>query len=143
MSEIARQRRPQVTLARMPGNRASITGPLAEVSLALDWLQRRGELLSASPPQPTGSGEFLVNCRLLPPVQRTPEPRRGLSRAAWAAIVAGLLVVLGLLGWLAYELLEVVVHNALAIIGGLLLLALLFGGVGRACVTHITIRHHH
>lgn len=144
MSDVVR--RPQVSVMLLPGGRRTIRGQFGEVDLALTQLQQGGVLMSASAPQPTGvPGEVLVNCRLRPPVQRVPEPapRRGLSGKAWVAIAAAVLAVLGGLGWLAYEVLVLIVDNALAIVGVLLLAGVVLLGAGRACVTQITIRHHH
>lgn len=130
-------------IVRLDDGRAMVTGTTGQVGAALEGLRRRGLLAAAGEPKPLGDGRVVLTCRLLPAVRYAPQPRQRLSSPARVGVAGAVLAVLGGLGWLAYQLLEVVIHNAYAVIGGLLLLALLLGGVGRACVTHITIRHHH
>lgn len=143
MSDVVRHSAGAV-VTRLPGGRAMVTGTDVQVGLALDALRRRGLLIGADDPKPLGDGRVILTCRLLQPVQRAPEPpRRRLSRRAWAAIAGGVLAVVGLAAWLAYEVLVLIIDHAMAIIGMLLFVGLLLLGAGRACVTHITVRHHH
>lgn len=124
-------------MVRLPGDRATITGTLGEVGQALAHLQNTGRLVSATAPTPTGlHGQVLVNVRLVPRPQahavRPAPERRQLSTGAVVAIVSGVVVVLGGLGWLLYAALTALLEHAAVIIGALVLLAVVLGVIGKA-----------
>lgn len=128
MTDVVRQGALQVI--RLPGNRATITGPPARVALALDRLGFEGRLAGATNPVPTGDGGVLVTVRLVPdPVPAAAAPPRPASwwtpaRVVLVAVVA--LVVLGTvavgallaLSWIgAHWPIVVVIVAALALLG--------------------------
>lgn len=106
MTDVVRQGALQVI--RLPGNRATITGPPARVALALDQLGFEGRLAGATNPVPTGDGGVLVTVRLVPDVALVAvvaspaaswwTPRRAAVAGAIAAVV---LAVIGTAGFLA------------------------------------------
>jgi hypothetical protein len=62
-------------VAWLPGDRAAVTGTVAEVAAMLAQLRAAGRLVAATMPAPTGvPGQMLVNCRLAPMVQRRAAP---------------------------------------------------------------------
>jgi hypothetical protein len=135
----------RVQVVRLPGDRAMVTGTPAAVGDALMRLQRAGRLASSTTPQPNGEpGQVMATCRLLPELQRLPVPRRRrLAGWVWAAVAGVGLAVLAGIGWLIYALVAAAADHIALIIGALLVAAVVLGGVGRACTTVITIRHHH
>lgn len=145
MDELTRHRPARAELVLLPGDQATITGTPAEVGAALVELRRRGQLVGATAPVPTGiAGQVLVNARLLPAVQRTtPAPRRHVPGWVWATAAAGAVGVLGGLGWLLYVLVAAAADHIALIVGAIVLGAVLLGAGGRACTTIITIKHHH
>jgi hypothetical protein len=135
-------------IVRLPGDRAAIAGTLAQIGPILNRLRASGILLAASNPVPDGRpGHVIVTVRLAP-AQRiaapAARPRRRTRRAviaagavtALAVLAAGLWAVLTVTAWVA-------AHTA-AILGGLVVLALVLVAVGpRVCHTVITVTHRH
>lgn len=156
---------PDVQVLRLPGNRATLTGPADHIGQILDELNQRGTLVDTSDPQPDGRpGYVVVTLHLRLPQATTPQtavttrlaniaPAGTLRTSsafrvgravAIAAVVAAVLTVLGMVVWAVIALTAWVVAHLALILGALVLLAILAGTAGpRACRTIVDITHWH
>lgn len=136
-----------VQVLRLPGDRATVVGPLDEVDAVLQRLAGAGRLMCADNPVPDGRpGLYAVHVRLVPVQTRAPQParRRFWTRGrALAAVVAGL-VAAACAAWLVATVVAWVAANLAMILAVLAVLAVLGGAGGsRVCTTVVTVVHRH
>jgi hypothetical protein len=145
MSDLVRQGAVQVL--RLPGNRATITGPPARVALAVNTLGAEGRLAGATNPVPLGDGGVLVTVRLvvpdLPAVTAPPPPESWWTPARVAIVAVASLAALGTiiaavalaLSWLAAHWLVILAIGTVAALLGR-------GFLGRAVhvIVSVTVR---
>jgi hypothetical protein len=144
MTEIARIG--SVEVLRLPGDRATLAGPLPELQALLDRIRRAGQLAAASTPVPDGRpGWYTVTVRLLPAQPAAAAPPAGFWTGRRVAVAAGagagVLTALGVLGYLALTWVAAHLAGVLAV----LVLAALIAGVAmpRVCKTVVTVIHRH
>lgn len=128
---------PRAQLVRLPNNRATLTGTVAQVSAMINRLGQEGLLVRSGEFKPTGvPDQVLVNVQLTPPVQphayAAPTRRR---LPTWAIVtIAGIVASLcAFVAWLIYQLVMTIVASpgtAIAIALGAFLLLGALGGIG-------------
>lgn len=151
----------QVEVLRLPGDRATLAGPLSQVDALLRRLQADGRLASASDPVPDGRpGMYAVTVRLLNAQRPVPARSRvtvlapaGTSAAApvrawWTrrrvVVATAAVVTVTLLGCVIYVVVTWITAHLVAIVAVLLLAGLISVAAGRpVCQTVITITHRH
>jgi hypothetical protein len=128
------------TVVRLDDERAAVTGSPVQVGQLLDRLGRTGRLARVSDPQPTGqAGQVLVTVRLLQPrpapalTPRTGPRSRVLPWVWWTAGGAAAAVLAGL-AWLVVAAVAWVAAHWAHLLVGLVVLAAVLGGLGRAGV---------
>lgn len=144
----------RVEVLPLPGDRATLIGPVDQLAATLGRIRAAGRLIAASDPRPDGRpGLYAVTVRLTPAPPRptavtAAAPRqRGKTRQRLA--IAGILaavIALGVLAWLVYTALTwIAAHIGVALAAGLLLALALAaaGGGSRVCKTIVTVTHRH
>jgi hypothetical protein len=143
----------RVEVLPLPGDRATIIGPVDQLAATLGRIRAAGRLVAASDPRPDGRpGLYAVTIRLTPPPRPTAataattrQRDKTRQRLAIAGILAAV-IALGILAWLAYTALTwIAAHIGVALAAGLLLALALAaaGGGSRVCKTIITVTHRH
>ncbi len=143
-SEITRIGRVQAV--RLPGNRAALTGTLAEVAPLLAALRRAGTLAAMSNPTPVDATRVLVTVRLRPrttlATPATPH-RRGRWRTATVATGIGLVLAAGAV-WAAWAaVMWILAHLAVLAVAAAILTAAVTLRCRRRCTTVVTVTHRH